>query len=220
MLFVALSCLQGRVMTSAFDELAALNVGIQLTPGNLPARGFREHVAASGVITRRHHGFTWRARKTETWVDAACAVESESVHPPLAGEHLAWREWFERADTRPILEVMYPGYALGTGDEVERAMDDGIVIAVDVSHVFLQITAGAMHDRTWRRLQDYQRIAEVHVSANGGQHDSHRPLVPTTFGLPWARERVADHPVILECYMHKLTTQQRFDQLGYLQETS
>lgn len=218
MLFVALSCLQGRLMRAAFDELARLQVGIQLTPGNLPERGFREHVEASGVVTRTHHGFSWRARKTETWVDSACAVESESVHPPLAGQHDGWWAWFERADRPPILETMYPGYALGTGDELERAMDDGVVLAVDVSHVFLQLSQGAMHERTWHRLQRYDRIAEVHVSANAGRHDSHRPLTTATFGLAWARERVAEQPVILECYMHKLGTQQRFDQVGLLQE--
>lgn len=35
MLFVAMSCLQGRPMAGAFDELAALGAGLQLTPGNL-----------------------------------------------------------------------------------------------------------------------------------------------------------------------------------------
>ena len=74
-------------MTSAFDELARLRVGLQLTAGNLPTRGFREHFARSGVVTRAHHGFAWCERKTATWVDSACVVESESVHPPLAGEH-------------------------------------------------------------------------------------------------------------------------------------
>jgi len=52
MLFVALSCLQGRPMARAFDELAALGAGIQLTPGNFPTAAFRDHVAASGVVTR------------------------------------------------------------------------------------------------------------------------------------------------------------------------
>ncbi len=207
-------------MESAFAELARLGVGIQLTPGNLPTRGFREHVAASGVITRTHHGFAWRERKTATWIGGACAVESESVHPPLVGDQLDWRTWFERAPRRPILEVMYPGYALGTGDEVERAMDEGLALAVDVSHVFLQLAQGAMLARTWQRLQRYDRIAEVHVSANLGRADSHRPLAPSTFGLGWAVERVAELPVILECYMHKLSEQQRFDQLGYIQRSA
>jgi hypothetical protein len=214
-LFVALSCLQGRPMQAAFDELARLGTGIQLTPGNLPTRGFRAHVAACGVTTRRHHGFTFGARKTETWVDGACVVESESVHPPLAG--MAWRPWFERVTAPPILEVMYPGYELGTGDEVEAAMTDGITLAVDVSHVYLQRMAGVMTDATWRRLADYDRIAEVHVSANQGRADTHRPLTRETFGLDWIRERAANgDDVILECYMHKLDDERRQHQLELL----
>ena len=212
MLFVAMSCLQGRQMRAAFDELARLGVGIQLTPGNLPTPGFRAHVAASGVATRRHHGFAWDARKTATWRDGACVVESESVHPPLVDD--VWRGW---DDAMPILEVMYPGYVLGTGAEVERAMDDGVVLAVDVSHVYLQRMQGAMTDATWRRLADYDRIAEVHVSANRGRADTHQPLADDTFGLAWARERVASgDPVILECYMHKLSEERRREQLEKL----
>src|SRR5450432_961118 len=138
MIYVAMSCLQGRPMAAAFDELAQLGVGIQLTPGNLPTAAFRDHVSRSSLPTRRHHGFAFDARKTATWSDDACVVESESVHPPLAGEHVGWHAWFERAAARPILEVMYPGYALGTGDEVEAAMADGIALAVDISHVYLQ----------------------------------------------------------------------------------
>ena len=208
MLFVALSCLQGRPMREAFDELARLGVGIQLTPGNLVTPGFREHVAASRVTTRRHHGFAFEARKAPVWIDGACVVESESVHPPLAGE---------RWTPTPIVEVMYPGYELGTGDEVERALDDGLTIAVDVSHVFLQRSQGAMSDRTWHRLANYDRIAEVHVSANRGRADSHQPLTPQTFGLDWVRERARNgDAVILECYMHKLSDDQRRHQLELL----
>jgi hypothetical protein len=208
-------------MRAAFDELARLGVGVQLAPGNVPERGFREHVEASGVAVRRHHGFAWTARVVDTWRESVCAVESESVHPPFANEHADWRDWFERASTRPILEVMYPGYALGTGDEVECAMDDGVVLAIDISHVFLQLAQGAMQVRTWQRLQSYPHVAEVHVSANQGRADSHRPLTADTFGLAWARERVGDAaPVVLECYMHKLSEQQRFDQLGLLQRSA
>ena len=209
MLFVALSCLQGRPMREAFDELARLGVGIQLTPGNIPTAGFRQHVAASNVTTRRHHGFAFDARKTAVWLDGKCLVESESVHPPHAGE---------RWTPSPIIEVMYPGYELGTGDEVERALDDGITLAVDISHVFLQRSQGVMSDSTWRRLANYDRIAEVHVSANRGRADSHQLITRETFGLDWARERVQQNdPVILECYMHKLSDAQRRQQLELLQ---
>lgn len=223
-----MSCLQGRPMAEAFDELARLGAAIQLTPGNLPTPGFRAHVEASGVRTRRHHGFAYEARRAETWAaDGACLVESESVHPPADGEPAGeragagWRGWYEAAERRPILEVMYPGYALGTGAEVEAAMAGGLPLAVDVSHVYLQRVQGAMDERVWRRLCDYDRIAEVHVSANRGRADTHQPLAPDTFGVGWARERLrAGCPVVLECYMHRLGEPARRAQIDALREAA
>ncbi|MBA3397334.1 MAG: hypothetical protein H0T89_32205 [Deltaproteobacteria bacterium] len=206
-------------MRAAFAELARLGCGIQLTPGNLPTAGFREHVAISGVPTRTHHGFSYEARKTATWSEGTCVVASDSLHPPKLTDHANgnWRAWVESTPAPPILEVMYPGYALGTGDEVERAMADGIALAVDVSHVYLQIMQGAMTEQVWRRLRDYQRIAEVHVSANRGRADTHQPLAADTFGLDWARERVAnDDVVILESYMHRTSDVQREAQVSLL----
>lgn len=224
MLFVAMSCLQGRPMAGAFDELARLGAAIQLTPGNLPTPGFEAHVAASGVPTRRHHGFAFERRRADVWAaDGACLVASETVHPPADGEAAGWRAWYEAAPRPPVLEVMYPGHALGSGDEVEAAMDAGLPLAVDVSHVFIQRTQGAMGDRAWRRLQGYERIVEVHVSANGGRHDTHQPIATAgagagagdaTFGVAWARERLrAGTPVVLECYMHRMTHDERRRQL-------
>ncbi len=220
MLFVALSCLQGRPMGSAFDELARLGVAIQLTPGNHVTAGFRDHVARSAVTTRAHHGFAWDSRRAETWTaSGACVVASESVHPPRLDSPAAatWWSWFERTPRRPILETMYPGYTLGDGAAIERLMDHGVAIAVDISHVFIQRTQGAMTEATWRRLMDYERIAEVHVSANAGEHDSHRPLADSTFGLAWARERLAaGTPTVVECYMHRLADADRRRQLDLL----
>jgi len=215
MLFIALSALQGRPMAAAFDELVALGVGIQLTPGNHPTPGFRAHVAASGVATRRHHGFSFDARRTDTWRDGACVTDAESVHPPEAGA--PWRAWYEAQAARPILEIMYPGFELGTGDEVEAAMAAALPIAVDISHVHIQRTQGAMSERTWRRLQDYPGIAEVHVSANDGRRDNHQPLRGDSFGLAWARARLAaGDPVVFECYLHRLSDGERRAQLDLI----
>jgi hypothetical protein len=221
-LYVALSALQGRPMASAFDELAALGCAIQLTPGNLPTPAFAERVAASGVATRRHHGFAFDARKTAVWRDGACVVEAESVHPPeLAREPGDWWSWYLAAEVRPIVEVMYPGYALGSGDEVEHAMAEQLPLAVDVSHVHIQLAQGAMHERTWRQLQAYEHIAEVHVSANDGRYDTHRVVRADTFGLAWVRDRLAggDH-VVLECYMHKLSDGERRAQIDAVREAA
>jgi hypothetical protein len=205
-------------MASAFDELARLGAALQLTPGNLPTPGFEAHVAASGVPTRRHHGFAFEHRRADVWsAGGACLVASESVHPPEAGAGDAWRAWYEAAPRRPVLEVMYPGFALGSGAEALAAMDARLPLAVDVSHVFIQRTQGAMDDRVWRRLADYDGIVEVHVSANGGRHDTHRPLAEDTFGLGWARARLrAGMPVVLECYMHRLTDSERRRQLDMI----
>jgi hypothetical protein len=62
MLVVALSCLQGRPMRAAFDELVPLGDGVQLTPGNLPTPGFAAHVANAHALV--HHGFAFDARRT------------------------------------------------------------------------------------------------------------------------------------------------------------
>lgn len=219
MLFVALSSLQGRPMARAFDELASLGVGIQLTPGNLPTPAFADHVARSGVVTRRHHGFAFDARVTPTWLaNGACGVTSESVHPPEDGECAGhWRAWFDRADTRPVLETMYPGYALGTGEEIERAVVDRIALAVDVSHVHIQRAQGAMTDRVWKLLADYEHVAEIHVSANHGRHDTHEPLRHDSFGLHWARER-RGLPIVIECYMHRLSFDDRRRQIDLVRD--
>jgi hypothetical protein len=209
-LYVALSALQGRPMALAFDELVTLGAGIQLTPGNLPTAEFRAHVEASRVAIRRHHGFAWDARRAPVWAaDGTCLVDAESVHPPAAGEVERWV-----AAGSPILEVMYPGFALGTGDEVEAALTAGLPLAVDVSHVFIQRMRGVMTERTWQRLREYPNVAEVHVSANAGRHDTHEPLRDDSFGLAWARERLAaGTPVVLECYMHGLSRARRREQI-------
>ena len=201
-------------MQRAFDEIARLDIdGIQLTPGNLPTPDFAALVAASSLVTRTHHGFVYDARRAPVWdATGACVASSDSIHPP---EDAGWVP----NGTLPILEVMYPGYALGTGAAVERAIADELVLAVDVSHVHIQRAQGAMDDRVWHRLADYDRIAEVHVSANAGSHDTHDPLTADSFGLAWARERMADVPVVLECYMHRLSFDERRRQIDVVRGT-
>jgi hypothetical protein len=192
-------------MSPAFDELAALlggDGGIQLTPGNIP-----DELVPSRP-TRRHHGYSPRERKVAVWSpDGRCLVDAESVHPPRAG-----KAPFEGPPG--ALEIMYPGYQLGSGAEIEDAMTRGLPLAVDVSHAFIQITAGVLCEDTWRRLQDYARVVEVHVSANRGRADSHDPIGPRAFGLGWARARLAaGTPVVLESYFHRLDRDARLRQI-------
>ncbi len=201
MLYLALSCLQGRPMSGALDELLALGPdGVQLTPGNHPTPRFAERVAA--VRTRTHHGFSFTHARHAVWRDdGRCAVSSDSVHPPQR-THPAAATFFDAE--HPVLETMYPGYALGSGSELEAAMSRGLPLAVDVSHVFLQREAGVLGEATWRRLQDYARVVEVHVSKNDGRTDAHQPLTAETFGLEWARAKLrGGTPVIVESYLHR-----------------
>jgi hypothetical protein len=63
----------------------------------------------------------------------------------------------------------------------------------------------------------YERVAEVHVSTSDEARDTHAKLYRPTWGIEWARARhVTGTPVILECYMHKLTHEERLEQLAWL----
>ena len=200
-------------MGSAVDALLALRPdGLQLTPGNQPTPGISERLGA--LTARTHHGFSAHAWKQTVWrADGTCAVDSDSVHPPVS-THPAADTWAPDA-TMPVLETMYPGNRLGTGAELDHVMSLGLPLAVDVSHVFMQRCAGAIGEATWKRLQDYEHVAEVHVSANAGRSDSHFPLTADTFGLPWALEKLrAGTPVILESYFHRLSHDARRAQVA------
>ena len=94
----------------------------------------------------------------------------------------------------PILETMYPGYALGDGAALEDAMARRLRLAVDVSHLLMQREQGCLSAATLARVLDYDRIAEIHVSANDGRRDLHAPLAADTFGLAWAARASPSSP--------------------------
>jgi sugar phosphate isomerase/epimerase len=210
------------MQAAAEDLLGLAPEGLQLTPGNAPTPGFEDWLATRRVTTRTHHGFHWRALRQPVWSpEAECLVASDSVHPPRARQGEPVARWREKAEAGAFqgrtLETMYPGYVLGTGEELEWAMDLGLRLAVDVSHLHIQQTAGVLAERTWRRLREYAHIDELHVSVSDGQRDVHRPLDADTFGLGWVRERLAaGSPVILECYMHRLSERERHQQMAVL----
>lgn len=219
MLYLALSCLQGRPMQWAAEELLELGaVGLQLTPGNVPTPNFWQWLQDYQVDSRTHHGFHYRALKCKVWNEnAECLPKSHSVHPPPLTDSMVevWRKKLAAgAYSHILLETMYPGYCLGDGEEIARAMAMEVKLAVDVSHIYMQLCQGSLSPQIWRRLQDYEQIGELHLSANNGQADIHQPLTDRSFGLDWVRERAADGtPVILECYMHRLGDRQRKQQL-------
>lgn len=202
-------------MHAAFDELRLLSPdGIQLTPGNAPTVAFDAHIDTSGVPVRTHHGFCLDAIRTPVWDDDNDLLGAwDSVHPPRQ----AAPGWLPGEGANVVLETMYPGYPLGSGGTLEAAMDMGLKLAIDISHVHIQMSQGAMQASHWRRLQDYDQVTEIHLSANDGARDQHQPLTRDTFGLAWAHERAnaSGIPVVIECYMHKLSLGERQRQVAF-----
>lgn len=207
-------------MQDAFDELCELEpCGMQLTPGNAPTEAFKTYVRNSGIPTRTHQGFTPYAMRQNVWANASTLTGSwHSVHPPRD----FGVNWFPEENLRQqVIEVMYPGRALGTGDDIDRAMQAGQKLAVDISHVFIQLTTGRMAFSTWQRLQSYNRIAEIHVSANDGRRDQHKTIHQDTFGLEWVQDRSTEGlPVILESYFHHLSPEGRRQQMDIVRGLS
>ena len=211
MLYLALSCFQGRTMTEAartLVDLAPGRVGLQLTPGCAPSP------IDVKCPMRTHHGFTHLAMKARVWDGGTLCWHGDSVHPPQERE--VPDNW--RAPDDLVMETMYPGYAaLSDGDQLSEAMDTGRWLAVDVAHLGIQMHRGVLPEPVLRRLLDYSRIAEVHVSTSREARDTHAEISTETWGLEWARARlVAGTPVVLECYMHKLTRDERLGQLALL----
>jgi hypothetical protein len=221
MLFLALSCLQGREMQPAAQDLINLGIdGLQLTPGNVPTGNFQQWLLGQKIDIRTHHGFCWQRLRQMVWDDDAnCLVRSHSVHPPKTASAASqiWKRKAEQGSYQNILlETMYPGYCLGSTEEILWAMAVGLRLAVDVSHIYIQLCQGSLDRSTWQKLQNYPDIGEFHISANHGKGDIHQPITHETFGLDWVRDRISgdrDLPVVLECYMHHLSSAERQEQV-------
>jgi hypothetical protein len=212
MLFLASSCLQGQPLARSVLSLLRLRPdGIQLCPGHHPSEGLRELLAQTTIPLRYHHGFTWTAYRSDPWT-APPTRPDWSLHPPEAIP-ADWRGWLA-THREHVLEVMPPGRLLGCGAHIEAAMDLGMRLAVDIAHLHILSTQGALPAAIRRRLLDYEHIAEVHLSESDGRYDLHRPITGQTPLLSWARARMAAGVVgVLECYMHRLSDDQRTRQL-------
>jgi hypothetical protein len=209
-LYLALSCFQGRTMSEAAQTLVALapgRVGLQLTPGCAPSP------IDVDCPTRTHHGFTYKALRAQVWNAGTLVWHGDSVHPPREAD--VPEGWRPPADV--VMETMYPGYAaLANGTQLAAAMDEGRWLAVDVAHLDIQTHHGILGDSVRRRLLEYDRVAEVHVSTSREHKDTHARIVESNWGIEWAREKLAaGTPVILECYMHKLSREERLEQLAW-----
>jgi hypothetical protein len=205
-------------MQAAAHELLALGVdGLQLTPGCAPTPQFAEWVRQRANIISTHHGFSLVALRQTVWSDdGRLLARDHSVHPPKA-THPAAATFWDTDLHHSAVEVMYPGYILGTGAEVERAMECRLPLCVDISHVYIQMQAGVMTESTRQRLFDYDLIAEVHISANDGRGDQHRQIDMTTYELGWAKDRMIDGTItVFESYLHRLTAGERQRQVDLI----
>jgi hypothetical protein len=163
---------------------------------------------------RTHHGFTAQALRAPVWDRGTLVWHGDSVHPPQLRQ--VPEDWQPPDDV--VMETMYPGYAaLANGDQIAAAMDEGRWLAVDVAHLDIQVYHGVLARPVLRRLLDYERVAEVHVSTSRDARDTHGKLSAPTWGSEWARSRLAaGTPVILECYMHKLSPEERLEQIALM----
>ncbi len=224
--YLALSCLQGRPMQAAFEDLSTLAPdGIQLTPGCAPTLGFSEFIRQQPLPLRTHHGFCYQALRQPVWSRGGDLLsQADSIHPPRlkdlnhGAEQRFWYQMTHLGERAPILETMYSGYILGSGPEILRAMEMKLPLAIDVSHIYIQLCQGTITKKHWAAVRNYSNIREVHVSANDGKRDLHRSLREDSFGLEWAKSYSG--PVILENYCHRLSTAERLTQLAILREKS
>jgi hypothetical protein len=198
-------------MSDAAETLFALapgRVGLQLTAGCAPSP------INVNCPTRTHHGFTYKALRAPVWDNGTLVWHGDSLHPPLQ-RHVP-EGW--QAPDGIVMETMYPGYAaLSNGDQIAAAMDAGRWLAVDVAHLDIQTYHGILAESVLYRLLEYERIAEVHVSTSQEARDTHAKLSTSNWGIEWARARLATGtPVILECYMHKLSHEERLEQIAWI----
>ncbi len=208
-------------MSAAAGELLSLGpVGLQLTPGCVPTRHFAVRLAEHEVTTRTHHGFCFDATRRPVWQGSELLTPADSVHPPHTRKVQPETFLAELASGTyrgTAMETMYPGHCLGSGDEIDAAMDLEASLAVDVSHVHMQLHQRVMSAATWSRLQNYAHVDEVHLSSNDGTRDQHRAIDDQTFGIDWALDHAAaGTPVILENYMQRQPVEDRVGTVSWI----
>jgi hypothetical protein len=210
-LFAALSCLQGLRAGDAAEALLAAGVdGIQLTAGCAPDDRLAETVAATAV--RTHHGYSPHALRAKVWdSDAVLYGQTDSVHPPRRGLEQAFFTRLEDGTYGDVaFETMYPGYTLGDEASLRRYLATGQALAVDVSHLHLQIVAGVLSAQGAELVYNYTNIAEIHVSRDEHGRDAHRPFTGGDYQVGWVRERNrAGAVVVVECYTHRMSAAER-----------
>ena len=106
-----------------------------------------------GIPVRFHHGYAEHGRWREVYTKDGSPLlggEGWSVHPPssLPGP---LEEWLEKMVGIPI-ETMYPGQPLGTEEDLLCAMQQNALLAVDISHLYIQLKSGVLSKEILNRL--------------------------------------------------------------------
>lgn len=218
MLLLATSCLQGRQIDYAINQLLSLQHvdGLQLCPGNLPIARSDIHtllqsVKANNKVLKRHHGYSETDIKESVWrkvanghyfysathiVNNQNSIVQDSVHPPPMADFLddtAPENVILEYPSEVALEIMYVSnhnYPLTTIEEVKRAMDNGQALALDLSHVDINQKFGraAEWEQLIEKLLDYKKLKEIHMSQSIHERDAHARLSSQAFKLDVARE--------------------------------
>ena len=224
MFYLALSCLQGlasKEVLETYIELQkeTIKFGIQLTGGNIPYLNLQEDLERNNIPHKVHHNFDWNTKLVPVWNNEGKLLkfDSDSIHPPFKNKVKDQDFWNNSVndciENNIALEIMYKEYFLGNTNEINRILDTNIPIALDVSHLNLMRVQKLIDSDTINRLLNYSNISEIHVSHNQGYRDSHELMNKDTYLLDWAKER-KDIPLVLECYFHKLTKEQRIQQIN------
>lgn len=212
MLFIALSSLQARSQISAYNDIILLSPdGIQLTPGNFPSLNFKNEIKAPYA---KHHGFCWDKRKTNVYDENLKPINidyNHSIHPPKENLNVNFEYWLENVGDY-IFECMYPGYWLGSGDQIEKAINLGKRLAVDISHLHIIVNHNLISKFQLNKLLNYDKISEIHISQNNGKYDTHNLITKDAPFLNWVSSR-KDLLWVYESYLHKLSLDERLEQI-------
>ena len=221
-IFLTLSCLQGRPMYQAARELLSLEgvTGLQLTPGNVPTHRFEDFLHQEQIPHFFHEGFSWQSLRQQVWDSSyALRVPPRSVHPPRWPDNRAEQDALRAAilaHPEYVYEVMYPPYFLGDTDSLRWAMEHQVSLALDISHAHILHRRYQLPTHLLDALLDYPHLAEIHVSDNAGDRDSHRCLTPDSFLLKELKH-LRHLPWMFEAYLHKVPPAVRQEQIHLLE---
>lgn len=158
-----------------------------------------EFCASRGIRSYSFH--TGRYRPAEMSPEDAYARFLENLQ--------AVRELADAAGVAIAVETMYPmrgplRWVLDDEASIRRFLADacGVGLVADAAHVHIGVCQGTMGPTLFDELLAHESLAEVHISANDGVNDHHRPLTEGHATLARVRNAAAHVPVIYEGRMN------------------